>query len=75
MAVAHFGKFGRNAAPSDSHSAHDAARHGLRDLIGKWRRNIDTRHQLSVMSDSMLDDIGLTREAAEAEARKPFWRD
>ena len=31
------------------------------------------RHLLRELDDRMLADIGLTREQAEAEGRKPFW--
>ncbi len=33
------------------------------------------RKTLAVLDDHMLDDIGLTRTMAMAEADKPFWRD
>lgn len=32
------------------------------------------RHALLSLDDRMLADIGITREQAEAEGRKPFWR-
>jgi uncharacterized protein YjiS (DUF1127 family) len=32
------------------------------------------RGLLKDLDDRLLDDIGVTREQAECEARKPFWR-
>jgi uncharacterized protein YjiS (DUF1127 family) len=40
-------------------------------------RMLDRRRQrqaLLELEDHLLDDIGLTREQAEQEARKPFWQ-
>jgi uncharacterized protein YjiS (DUF1127 family) len=31
------------------------------------------RRSLAVLDDHLLDDIGITREAADAEAALPFW--
>jgi uncharacterized protein YjiS (DUF1127 family) len=33
------------------------------------------RRQLMEMDDRQLKDIGITREQAEQEARKPIWKD
>lgn len=33
-----------------------------------------TRRALACLGDAQLADIGLTRDAARAEASKPFWR-
>jgi uncharacterized protein YjiS (DUF1127 family) len=40
----------------------------------EWRRRARSRQELSKLSDHMLKDIGLSREAADREAAKPFWR-
>jgi uncharacterized protein YjiS (DUF1127 family) len=40
----------------------------------EWRRRARSRQELSNLSDHMLNDIGLSREAANHEAAKPFWR-
>ncbi len=32
------------------------------------------RRALRQLDDRLLDDIGITREAAEREAAKPFWQ-
>lgn len=39
-----------------------------------WQERVRQRHELSLLDDHILQDIGLTREQVEAEARKPFWR-
>ncbi len=37
-------------------------------------RRIEERRRLSQLDDHLLEDMGLTREQAEREAAKPFWR-
>lgn len=44
-----------------------------RTLI-RWQRRAEYRCKLETMDGRLLDDIGLTRAQAMAEARKPFWR-
>ena len=39
-----------------------------------WADRRRQRQVLSELDDYMLRDIGITRTAAEHEARKPFWR-
>lgn len=48
----------------------------LRDprVIALWRFRYRSRVELLALSDEQLEDVGLTRAAAEAEAAKPFWR-
>ncbi len=41
--------------------------------IKRYRALARQRHELAQLSDDQLEDIGLTREAAEKEAGKPFW--
>ncbi len=38
-----------------------------------WFVRRRTRLELLELSDSALEDLGLTREAALAEAMRPFW--
>lgn len=33
-----------------------------------------TRRALAALDDAALEDLGLTREDAERESRRPFWR-
>ena len=38
-----------------------------------WSARMEQRRSLAEMDSRQLDDLGLTRDAALAEARKPFW--
>ncbi|TFF22117.1 DUF1127 domain-containing protein [Jiella endophytica] len=46
----------------------------LTALIWRWTCRHRQRRDLSDLSDWQLRDLGLTRDEAEEEARKPFWR-
>ena len=39
-----------------------------------WRQRASTRRALSQLSTTALQDIGIDRDRAVAEAAKPFWR-
>ncbi len=39
-----------------------------------WQERARSRHVLSMMDESALKDIGLSRSMAEGEINKPFWR-
>lgn len=44
---------------------------------GRWallRRRLKTRRTLLLLDDQQLLDVGLTREQALVEARRPFWQ-
>lgn len=47
-------------------------------LFAVWRDRITLRralrHELLKQPDSVLEDAGWTRSAAQKEAAKPFWR-
>lgn len=43
------------------------------DKLATWRQRAQERHQLRMLDDHMLHDVGLTRADVEAEASKPFW--
>ncbi len=43
-------------------------------LVGTWRRRVQGRRELALMSDRSLRDIGRTRYDVLQEIRKPFWR-
>ena len=43
-------------------------------ILGTWHRRAAQRHQLAMLDEHMLKDIGLDRRTAEAEIAKPFWR-
>ena len=44
-------------------------RASLLDALALYRQ----RRALARLDDHALDDIGVTREEADAEARRPFW--
>ncbi len=39
----------------------------------KYQTRLESRKRIAALTDWQLKDIGLTREAANAEARKPVW--
>lgn len=43
-------------------------------IAGRWLHRRRTRAHLGALPPHLLRDIGLNEAAAEAEARKPFWR-
>ena len=46
---------------------------GLPAMLTTWLQRARQRRQLGQLEDWQLRDIGITREAAANEARKPFW--
>lgn len=45
--------------------------------LSQWRlykQFYNSRKALAALSDTMLEDIGITKEEAEKEAAKPFWK-
>jgi uncharacterized protein YjiS (DUF1127 family) len=42
--------------------------------IDAWRRRAEERKNLALLSDHMLDDIGLNRFDVAHELEKPFWQ-
>jgi len=44
-------------------------------LGGLWLQRARQRRQLSQLADWQLDDIGISRNAAQTEAAKAFWRE
>ena len=44
------------------------------DALGAWQDRAMERHRLAGFDDRMLQDIGVDRAAAAAEAGKPFWQ-
>lgn len=41
--------------------------------VGVWRERAKQRRDLEMLDHRLLRDIGLTREQARLEFRKPFW--
>ncbi len=48
-------------------------RNRLIETLWEWRRRIKSRHELAILTDLELKDIGYPARA-EAEKAKPFWR-
>jgi uncharacterized protein YjiS (DUF1127 family) len=42
-------------------------------IVTRWAVRRRTRRALRDLPEHLLRDIGLSREAADAEARRPFW--
>lgn len=42
--------------------------------VTKWDSRYRTRKALKHLTDAQLHDIGIERDAAYTEARRPFWR-
>ena len=43
-------------------------------VLGHWHERAAQRRQLSGLTPWELDDVGISADAAAAEAAKPFWR-
>lgn len=46
----------------------------LFNRIGLYAQRSQTRKQLAKLSSAQLEDIGLSKAQALAEAKKPFWK-
>nr|WP_296635422.1 DUF1127 domain-containing protein [Roseovarius sp.] len=44
-------------------------------MVTKWDQHRRTRKALNGLEPHLLEDVGLTRDAACNEASKPFWKD
>ncbi|MEL0436278.1 DUF1127 domain-containing protein [Phycobacter sp. K97] len=54
-------------------SARARARRNLKDRIALAFALNRQRRALSKLDDTALSDIGISRKAADSEARRPFW--
>jgi len=52
----------------------DAALQGAWQQVSLWRARAAQRRELLALDAHGLRDIGLSREQAVLESRKPFWR-
>jgi uncharacterized protein YjiS (DUF1127 family) len=43
-------------------------------ISGLWHARAKQRRRLAELTGSQLEDVGLSVDAARAEAKKPFWR-
>jgi uncharacterized protein YjiS (DUF1127 family) len=48
--------------------------HSPLPTLREWRRRVRDRRELGSLSDSMLQDIGISRAQAVYLSNKPFWR-
>jgi uncharacterized protein YjiS (DUF1127 family) len=39
-----------------------------------WLRRAKMRHELSMLSEEQMRDVGLDRQTARRESKKPFWQ-
>lgn len=46
-----------------------------RERFYRWRQLRRERYALRNLSDDMLKDIGISRDAVQRESRRPFWDD
>lgn len=46
----------------------------LRYQLQRYSQRRQSRRQLLALDARLLDDIGITREQARKEGRKPFWQ-
>ena len=44
-------------------------------ILLAWHRRAQSRIALSKLDQHLLDDIGISAQAAKSEADKPFWKD
>ncbi len=44
------------------------------DAMGDWQDRAAARRRLMTLDERALHDLGLNRDAIDAEAHKPFWR-
>jgi uncharacterized protein YjiS (DUF1127 family) len=54
--------------------AADGALHAFLRIVAESLRRSRQRHDLALLSEHSLRDIGLSRADVEFELRKPFWR-
>lgn len=68
------GRFAKHHAPMAARTRAG----GLFGMLMLWRDRIryraELRRELLPQPDSVLEDAGMTREEAQREAFKPFWR-
>lgn len=49
-------------------------RYQLGHQIRQYRHYCRSRRHLLTLDDRLLEDIGISREQAQSEGRKPFWK-
>jgi uncharacterized protein YjiS (DUF1127 family) len=73
-AIVGFERVGRSGwPPPHRHRLADFG-HAALTMLGCWRERIRQRRQLARLDLRLLRDIGISRDVAEWECNKPFWR-
>jgi uncharacterized protein YjiS (DUF1127 family) len=62
------------ARSTSSHAVRFVPVESLRSTLSIWRARIRQRQALSMLSDYLLSDIGLTRADVDKEVRRRFWQ-
>jgi uncharacterized protein YjiS (DUF1127 family) len=74
LEVGHGAQRATPTAPSAAATLLSAIRR-MPHMVWVWIMRIESRRTMSMLSDHMLRDIGLTRADVERELLKPFWRE
>lgn len=61
--------------PAQKQTSQPSSRVTWRARLYRWRQLRRERYALRYLSDDMLKDIGISREAVQREAYRPFWDD
>src|SRR5260221_1579791 len=64
----------RPGKPAPAQAGPGVAHRRLAGLLLTWMARARERRALAELDVRLLDDIGVTREAAERENARPFWR-
>jgi uncharacterized protein YjiS (DUF1127 family) len=62
------------SAASTRVAAYLLAARRMAHMVWLWHSRTESRRALSMLSDHVLRDIGLTRADVDREVMKPFWR-
>lgn len=52
----------------------DSASRNIMSTLKLWAARAEQRRQLRNLPDYLLDDMGISQEALQAEISKPFWK-
>ncbi len=65
--------FGASAVRGAHSSTLERVLHQFITTLFVWSERMEQRRALAAMDARQLEDLGIDREAALVEARKPFW--
>jgi len=46
----------------------------FRRILREWWSRAHSRHEIVMLDDHVIGDLGISRSQIEFEAQKPFWR-